>query len=148
VAELLTAAPPAPEALTGTPAAEAQNAAYGANSTGEVLKARMPDLVKGAGMAFRGGNTPLSDPVEITTKAHRATLGLRSETWRGYHARADVVKSGFKPDFLKQYGALATALSAPSLAEQLAQFASLLPGGGSDALKSFTAGNMGIGSVD
>lgn len=147
MAQTLTAEPPAPAVLTGTPAAEAEQSAYGANSTGDVLKARMPDLVKGAGMAHRGGNTPLTDPVEITTKAHRATLGLRSETWRGYHARADVVKSGFKPDFLKQFGALATALSAPSLGEQLAQFAALLPGGGSDALKSFTAGNMGIGSV-
>jgi hypothetical protein len=119
----------------------------GANHTGEVLKARMPDLVKGAGMAHRGGNMPLSDPVQIMGKAHQATLDLRSETHRGYHARADVIKSGFKPDFLKQFPVLNTALSAPSMGEQLAQFASLLPGGGSDALKSFTAGNLGIGSV-
>lgn len=148
MAALLEDAPaPAPAALTGQATADAERAAMGANSTGDVLRARMPELVKGAGMAHRGGNMPLTDPVQIMTKAHQATVDLRSETWRGYHSRADVIKSGFKQDFLRQYPVLATALSAPSLGEQLAQFASLLPNGGGDAMKSFTAGNLGIGSV-
>lgn len=133
--------------MAGQATADAARAAIGASTTGDVIKARMPDLVKGQGMAHRGGNMPLTDQVQILGKAHQATMDLRHSTWQGYHARADVIKSGFKPDFLRQYPVLQTALSAPSIGEQLQQFASLLPGGGSDALKSFTAGNLGIGSV-
>jgi hypothetical protein len=41
-----------------------------------------------------------------------------------------------------KYGALATAFSQPSMYEILGA----IPGG-ADALKSFTAGNIGIGSI-
>ena len=138
---------PAPAAYAGPAAAEAERAATGVNGTADILKSRMPELVKGAGMAHRGGNMPLSDPVQIMVKANQATIDLRKASHDGYHNRAHVVKSAFTPGFMSQRPGLATALSAPSLGEQLQQFASLLPGGGSDALKSFTAGNLGIGSV-
>jgi hypothetical protein len=114
------------------------------NSTGDVLKSRMPELVKGAGFAS-GLNAPLSDPMQIMTKAHQATLDLRTETWRGFNDRASVVK-GMNGDFLSQRGYLKTALNAPSVSEQLQQLMKMIPGG-ADAAKSFTAGNLGIGSV-
>jgi hypothetical protein len=72
-------------------------------------------------------------------------MQLRAETSRGFTARSSVVK-GFRPEFLNQFGALKTALTMPSLGEQIAQLVGGLPGGG-DALKSFTAGNLGIGTV-
>ena len=102
----------------------------------------MPELVKGAGLARRGGNTPLSDNRDIALRAHQATLDLRNEVSRGYTARADVVKSGFRGDFLNQFGALRTALTTPTIGEQFAKVISSMPGG-TDALKSFTAGNLG-----
>jgi hypothetical protein len=114
--------------------------------TGDMIKARMPDLVKGAGFAPKGGNMPLTDLSDITTRASQATLDLRTETWRGYNARADVVQKGFRADFLNQFGYLKTALSAPSLMEQIGALVGGMPGG-AEALKSWTAGNLGIGSV-
>lgn len=112
--------------------------------TGQMLEARLPYMVKGAGYA-QGGNMPLSDPVQISTKAHQAALDLRTETYRGYTNRASVVK-GLNENFLNQFGNLKTALTAPSIGDQLAQVIGGMPGG-SDALKSFTAGNLGIGSI-
>jgi hypothetical protein len=124
----------------GSPARETEALLNRTGSTGDVLKARMPELVKGAGYAA-GLNRALSDPMEIMTKAHQATLDLRTETWRGYNQRSSVVK-GMNSDFLSQRGYLKTALTAPSVGEQMQQLFSMLPGGG-DALKSFTAGNLG-----
>jgi hypothetical protein len=124
----------------GDPAADAAN--YSA--TGEMIKGRMPDLVKGAGLAQKGGNTVLSDPGDILTRSAQAALALRVATAEGYRAKSNVVKS-FKPDFLSQFGALRTALEAPSLGEQIGQ---MLTGVASpDLVRSFTAGNLGIGSV-
>lgn len=110
--------------------------------TGDMIKARMPTLVKGAGYVGNG-NSPLQDDVQIMTKAHQATLDLRTETYRGYADRASVVKS-LNPTFLDQYGYLKTALSAPSLGEQIAQ---VLGQANPDLARSFTAGNLGIGSI-
>lgn len=143
MADVLTSEPPAPTALTGsTAAAGAEAARY--NTTGDMIKARMPALVKGAGYAT-GSNAPLSDPTDIMNRAAQATVDLRAETSRGFRDRASVAK-GFRPDFLNQFGALKTALTMPSLGEQLSQVLGGMPGG-ADALKSFTAGNLGIGTV-
>jgi hypothetical protein len=110
-----------------------------------MIKGRMPDLVKGAGLAPKGGNTVLTDQGDILTRASRATLALRGETAQGYRAKSHVVKS-FKPDFLSQFGALRTALEEPSIGEQMAKALASIPGAG-DVAKSFTAGNLGIGSI-
>jgi len=135
---------PAPAGDLSAASREAELIARQSRGTGDVLKARMPELVKGAGYAL-GNNAPLSDSMEIMTKAHQATLDLRTATWSGYNRRADVVK-GMNGDFLSQRGYLKTALTAPSIGDQMQQLFSMLPGGG-DALKSFTAGNLGIGTV-
>ena len=125
--------------------ADAASAAGSFSTTGDMIKGRMPDLVKGAGLAQKGGNTVLSDPGDILTRSAQATLALRMETAQGYRAKSSVVKS-FKGDFLSQFGALRTALEAPSLGEQMASAFAGMPGG-ADVAKSFTAGNLGIGSV-
>ena len=113
------------------------------SSTGEMLKGRMPDLVKGEGLATKGGNQVLSNPGEILNKAARATLALRTSTAEGFTRKSSVVQS-FKPDFLNQFGALRTALEAPSLGEQIGQ---MFGAAGGDVAKSFTAGNLGISSI-
>jgi len=106
--------------------------------TGDMLKARMPYMVKGAG--YVEGNAALSDPVQIATKAHQATMDLRVATQQGYHNRAEVVK-GLNDGFLNQFGYLKTALTMPSIGEQLQQ---VLGGvAGADLTRSFTAGNLG-----
>lgn len=139
MAALLEDAPPrSPSELGASLATEAQRH----SSTGEAIKAKMTDLVKGAGMATIGSNTPLTDQTDIIVRAHEATLGLRSETHRGFHSKSSVVK-GMNQGFLSQFGHLKTALSAPSLSEQIAQALGSLPGGDA-AAKSFTAGNLGI----
>lgn len=146
MADILTMdpAPAAPAAQAGqvVKAAEAESTRY--NHSGDMLKARMPFMVKGAGYAG-GGNEPLTDPVAIMTKSHQAAMDLRAETQRGFYAKSDVVK-GLNPGFLNQFGYLKTALNTPSLGEQLSQVLGNMPGG-ADALKSFTAGNLGIGTV-
>lgn len=115
------------------------------SQAGDAIKATMTTLVKGAGMAKIGGNTPLEDMRDITVRAHQATLDLRTSTYQGYQDRTSVVKS-MNQGFLNQFGYLKTALNTPSIGEQLGQLFQSLPGGG-DAFKSFTAGNLGIGSV-
>ena len=111
------------------------------SSVGEMIKGRMPVLVKGMGLAPKGGNTVLTDTTQILTASAKAAIGLRTATAEGYRAKSSVVKS-FKPDFLSQFGALRTALEEPSLGEQLAKAL-----GGTEIGKSFTAGNLGIGSI-
>lgn len=142
MADILTMEPPAP--TVGQASKEAASEATRYTRTGDMLAARLPFMVKGAGYAGTG-NMPISDPVQITTKAHQAALDLRTETYRGYNDKASVVK-GLNGDFLNQFGNLKTALTAPSIGEQFSQIIGNMPGG-SDALKSFTAGNLGIGSV-
>jgi len=147
MADILTTADnPAPAATSGQVAATAAAEATRYSATGDMIKAKMPDLVKGAGYAPRGGNEPLTDLADITTRSSQAVLDLRTETWRGYNSRADVVKSGFRPDFLSQFGYLQTALSQPSIGDQISSLIGGMPGG-ADALKSWTAGNLGIGSI-
>lgn len=135
------AAQPAPPAVQQMAQGEAAKHSH----TTEVYKNVMPELVKGAGFAPRGGNQPLTDQADILTRAAQATVDLRSETWRGFRSKSSVVK-GMNPRFLEKYGALKTALSAPSVWDQVSQLVGMLPGG-PDALKSFTAGNLGVGSV-
>ena len=113
------------------------------SKAGEMIAAKMPGLVKGAGFAG-GGQRPLDDPTQVLLKAQQATLDLRTETYRGVHQRADVVK-GLNSGFLDNFGYLKTALTTPSIGEQLNQ---MLGGVVSpDLQRSFTAGNLGIGSV-
>ncbi len=128
-----------------TPSQVASQAAAESNRysrTGDMLKARMTSMVKGAGYVGNG-NTPLSNETQIMTKAHQATLDLRTETYRGYADRASVVK-GLNPSFLDQHGYLKTALSTPTINEQIAQ---ALGAVSPDLVRSFTAGNLGIGSI-
>jgi hypothetical protein len=113
------------------------------SKAGEMIAAKMPGLVKGAGFVG-GGQRPLDDPTQVLLKAQQATLDLRTETNRGYTNRADVVK-GMNSSFLDNFGYLKTALTTPNIGEQLTQ---MLGGVVSpDLQRSFTAGNLGIGSV-
>lgn len=138
MADILNMEVPAPTVGQASQDAAAEVSHY--SHTGDMLKAKMTDMVKGAGFVGNG-NTPLSDPLQITTKAHQAAMELRTETHRGYTNRASVVKS-MNPGFLNQFGNLKTALTMPSVGEQLQQLVGSMPGG-ADALKSFTAGNLG-----
>ena len=115
------------------------------SNAGDMIKSRMTYMVKGAGYAAPGGNTPLNDQNQIVTKAHQATMDLRSATYQGYENRQQVTK-GLNQGFLNQFGYLKSALTAPSIGEQVSQLVGGMPGG-TDALKSFTAGNLGIGSI-
>jgi len=127
--------------LSAQPVSQADIAQH--NTTGDALKSLMPDLVKGAGFAPKGGNQPLSDPTDITLRASEAATKLRLSVRQGFSAKSDVVKS-FNPGFMSQFGALQTALSAPSVGEQVAQVLGQM---NPDLTRSFTAGNLGIGSV-
>jgi len=143
-----TTTPPAIDGATAPGGVFEQAAAEsaGARGTGDMIKARMPAMVKGAGFSQPGGNTPLTDQADIATRTHTATMALRTETWRGYNDKHAVVNKGFDQGFLNQFGRLKAALSMPSIGDQLTQLVSGMPGG-ADALKSFTAGNLGIGTV-
>jgi hypothetical protein len=145
VAELLTAEHPAPAAVATEFAAQAAAEASRHSTTGEMIKARMPDLVKGAGLAPKGGNTLLTDQSDILTRSAQAALDIRTETYRGFQSKSSVVKS-MSPSFLGQFGYLRTALETPSIGEQLQQFMGAVAS--PDVVRSFTAGNLGIGSVD
>jgi hypothetical protein len=152
VADLLTTDAPVNGAVV---TAEAASESRQYSRAGEMLAARMPGLVKGAGFANTdhgtigsgrnpAGVAPLTDQTQVMLKAQQATLDLRNETYRGVHARADVVK-GLNSGFLDNFGYLKTALTTPSIGDQLT---SMLGGLVSpDLARSFTAGNLGIGSV-
>lgn len=142
MADVLTESPAGAALDLSAPAREAEVMAARAGGTGDVLKARMPELVKGSIDPYKSTSEKNMD---VMMKAHQATLDLRTETYRGYNDKASVVK-GMSSDFLNQRGYLKTALTAPSVAEQVQQLVGMLPGGG-DAIKSFTAGNLGVGSV-
>lgn len=132
------------KAIYGEDASPAPLDASGYSSTGEAIASRMPRLVKGAGFVGEGGNAPLTDQSDILRRAAQATMDLRVATRQGYASKSSVVKS-FSPDFLGQFGALSTALTAPSIAEQLGGFLSQVAN--PDLVRSFTAGNLGIGST-
>jgi hypothetical protein len=114
------------------------------NRTGDVIKASMPGLVKGAGYVH--GNAPLGDQVEIKTRAHQATMDLRVATKMGYARKGQVV-GGLNKKFLDDFGYLKTALTTPSQFDQLLELFKSMPGGADAVTKSFTAGNLGIGSI-
>lgn len=139
MADILSMEAPSAGTEASSPAQEASR--Y--NRAGDMLKAKMPELVKGAGY-IGNGNAPLQDQVKIVTKAQQAALSLRAETNQGYTNRAAVVKS-MNQGFLNQFSNLKAALSAPSVNEQLQQIVTAI--GNPDLTRSFTAGNMGIGTV-
>jgi hypothetical protein len=153
VADVLTdlAGLPAPGPVTGTVAAEAANEAnrYFSKGTSAMIAGRMPELVKGAGFAGPGGNKPLSNWAEINTKAAQASLDIRAETWKGFNDKHRVVGE-LNQGWLNDFGALKTAMLQMSPKDYIDSIVKYLPGGG-EALeavsKSWTAGNLGIGSV-
>jgi hypothetical protein len=151
VAALIEAENPAP-GITGQVAAQAEQEAsrYFSAGSGAMIKGRMPDLVKGAGFAPKGGNKPLDNHTDIMTRAAQASLDLRMSTYQGFTSKSAVVNS-LNQGWLNERGALKTALTTPSIMDQLSGIVSLIPGGGEAlkeyAAKSFTAGNLGIGSV-
>ena len=143
MADILTMdapAPPVASKVADQAASEAHQ--YGRGS--DMFKARLPQMVKGAGYVGTG-NQPLTDPAQITFKASQAATSIRQATRDGFARKSSVVKS-LNPQFLGQFGSLQTALSMPSVGEQMQQIIGQMPGG-ADALKSFTAGNLGIGTV-
>jgi hypothetical protein len=81
------------------PMREAQAEAPRAGGAGDIIKARMPNLVKGCTYAS-GGAQPLNDPGQILMKASQATLDLRTAIYAGMTDRPSVVK-GLSPDFLR-----------------------------------------------
>ena len=131
MAELLTENPsagvtaPPPDALSQALYGDAAQPLNPANlaqqgTTGKALMAAMPDLVKGAGFATKGGNQPLTDATQITLRAQQAATDLRAATYQGFNSKSSVVKS-MNDGFLNQFGALRTALTAPSIGEQIGQ---------------------------
>jgi hypothetical protein len=85
------------------------------------------------------------DTRDITLRASQAVIDLRNETARGWsgQARNSLLTKGANSGFLTQFGALRTALSTPSIGEQIAQIFQQIPGGAEALAKSFTAGNLG-----
>lgn len=142
----------APGPSTGTVAreAEAQAGQFFSKGTGAMIAGRMPELVKGAGFVGVGGNQPLSNYNEISTKASQAAIDIRLSTWNGFRSKSAVVGS-LNQGWLNDFGALKTAMMQMSPKDYIDAVMSNLPGG-SEAIKavadkSFTAGNLGIGSV-
>lgn len=142
----------APGPVTGTVAreAEAQAGQYYSKGTGAMIAGRMPDLVKGAGYVGPGGNRPLTNWSEISTKAAQASIDIRTETYRGFHDKMSTVRS-LNQGWLNDFGALKTAIMQMSPKDYIDAIVANLPGGGEAikavANKSFTAGQLGIGSV-
>jgi hypothetical protein len=137
------------QGLYGT--AAAPNRYAGGANVGEAIKAQMPDLVKGAGLRPKGGNMPLTNQTDIMTRSAQAAIDLRGETYKGFASKSAVVRE-LNQGWLSQYGALKTALMQPSQTEVMAKMmASALSQhlgvAAPDLVRSFTAGNLGIGSV-
>lgn len=141
---------PLTQGLYGNAATPHRTADPGTSNVGDAIKSRMPELVKGAGMAHKGGNKPLDNYTDIMTRSAQASLDIRLATREGFVNKAAVTGS-LNQGWLNDFGALKTALTMPSIMEQISSLVSMLPGGGealkSYAAKSFTAGNLGIGSV-
>ena len=112
----------------------------GYSNTGEAIVGKMQHLVKGAGFVGEGNNTPLTNPADIGRRAFEASIDLRSATRQGIYSKREVVKS-MSGDFLGRFGALRTALEAPGLADFVGALAT------PDVMRSFTAGNLGLGST-
>ena len=141
-----------PSPLTGTVAREAEQQAsqYFSKGTSAMISGRMPELVKGAGFVGPGGNKPLDNWSDINTRAAEASLDLRAETWKGFKNKSAVVAS-MNQGWLNDFGALKTAMLQMSPMDYINGIMENLPGGAEAqkafAAKSFTAGNLGIGSV-
>jgi hypothetical protein len=135
-------APPTTGQIVSSAARDVAEHQY--NRTGDLIKASMTSLVKGAG--YVNGNQPLGDQSDITARATKATLDLRTTTHMGYANKSQVV-GGLNPKFLDDFGYLKTALTAPSQFDQMVDVLKGMPGGADAVNKSFTAGNLGIGSV-
>ena len=154
VADVLTdiAGLPAPGPDTGQVAREAEQQAsqYFSKGTSAMIAGRMPELVKGAGFVGPGGNKPLDNWSEINTKAAQASIDLRAETYKGFTSKRQVV-SELNQGWLNDFGALKTAMTQLSPMDYINGIMENLPGGAEAqkafAAKSFTAGNLGIGSV-
>ena len=69
----------------------------------DAVTSRMPALVKGAGMAVPGGNTPLTDSREILTRAMDAEKALYQATLAGVMS-PETVKAGLNPAFTQAHG--------------------------------------------
>jgi len=154
VADILTdlASLEAPGPVTGTVAAEAETQAgqYFSKGTGAMIAGRMPELVKGAGFVGPGGNKPLDNWTEINTKAAQAAIDIRTTTWEGFNRKSKVIGS-LNQGWLNDFGALKTAMTQMSPMDYINGVLGSMPGG-NEAIKaflgkSFTAGNVGIGSV-
>ena len=130
--------------------AEAQAGQYVSKGVGAMIGGRMPELVKGAGFVGPGGNKPLDNWTEINTKAAQAAIDIRTSTWEGFNNQPKVVKS-LNQGWLNDFGALKTAMTQLSPMDYINGIMDNLPGGEDArkafAAKSFTAGNLGIGSV-
>ena len=122
----------------------------GGSSIADAIKSRMPDLVKGAGMRGKGGNMPLTNHTDIMTRAAQATVDVRTETYKGFRAKRQVIGE-LNQGWLDHFGALKTALCQMSPKDYIDELAMHMAGGAEAikavANKSFTAGNLGIGSV-
>lgn len=129
---------------TSTIGQELASGQHAYSRTGDVIKNSMAHLVKGAG--YVNGNEPLRNHVDITTRAQQATMDLRVSTRMGYANKSKVV-GGFNKRFLDDFGYLKAALTTPSLFEQLQELFKGIQGGAEAIGKSFTAGNLGIGSI-
>jgi hypothetical protein len=141
VPEILQGLPPASPAIQEM----AQSGLADHEQATAALKSAMkPELVKGAGFRGPGGNKPLEDPMEITSRMARATLDIRTASAAGHHNRGAVIKS-MNPMFLHKYGALKAALERPNVGDQLQSFMSAVAS--PDVVRSFTAGNLAINSV-
>ena len=153
MAELLTENPtagvtaPPPDALSQALYGDAAQPINQANlaqqgTTGKALMAAMPDLVKGAGFATKGGNQPLTD---ATPDHPPGTAGrnrpARRDVPRASTAKSSVVKS-MNDGFLNQFGVLRTASTAPSIGAGL-EIGQVLGQLNPDLTRSFTAGNLG-----
>ena len=132
MAELLTenpsagVTPPPPDALSQAlygDAAQPINQAKSSPSRAPPARPSWPPCPtsrKGAGFATKGGNQPLTDATQITLRAQQAATDLRAATYQGFNSKSSVVKS-MNDGFLNQFGALRTALTAPSIEVVLAQ---------------------------
>ena len=128
-----------------TPAQVSANAAADASRYSrpqDMLAARMPDAVKGAGFIQPGGNKPLDgakDSDQIFERSFNAVRGLRKATSDGINRPQDVYKS-LNPSFLNQFPAFLAAGTPGFGSQGLQQLVGEINTAFSqvDALKNFT----------
>lgn len=106
MADIVTAETPG----SVVPAAGAEASRYA--HANDMLMNKMPELVKGAGMALPGGNKPLDDPREIFSRSYDATMALKSAVKNGIANPSGVMK-GWSPSFNQQFGLFQAALGTP-----------------------------------